>query len=64
MSAEQIITHCMMHAGLSAKELSRKAGVAESTIWSYLSGKSDPSYTKMEKILKACGYRMYVEKKK
>ena len=64
MSASDIIVHCRNNAGMTVKELAEATGIPRSTLSCYETGRIDPPYGKIERILKACDYRMYVAKNK
>ncbi len=63
-NANKIIEYCRKTAGLSAMELADKTGIAYTTIRKYERGLIDPTYGKMEQILKACGCKLYVKRRK
>lgn len=62
MSAGEIIKYCRNKTGLTVKDLSKRSSIGESTIRSYESQNTDASWTKMEQLLKACGYRITIVK--
>lgn len=62
MDAGKIIKHCRKNAGLTQRQLAAMVGVSEGTITNYETEWRDASYTTMQKIAKACGYRIYWKK--
>lgn len=59
----KIIRHCRENVGLSPYNLSRRSGVAYSSIRSYESGHSDISFGKMKKLLAVMGYEIVIRKR-
>lgn len=62
MDAGKIIKHCRKSAGLSQEQLAKKISVSSTTISNYEKEWRDASYTNMQKIAAACGYRIYWKK--
>jgi len=62
-NADKIIEYCRKKTGLTVMELSEKTGIAYTTIRKYEQGLIDPTYGKIEQILKACGCRLYVDRR-
>ncbi|MHB1446057.1 MAG: helix-turn-helix domain-containing protein [Acidimicrobiales bacterium] len=56
--APALLSSALDRAGLNARELSRRSGVAEGRISDYLSGRHDPGVARLAVLLTACGYEL------
>jgi len=56
--ASALLGSALDRAGLNARELSRRSGVAEGRISDYLSGRHDPGVARLSVLLAACGYEL------
>ena len=61
MSAANIIADARLRAGLTQRELAKRAGTSCSAIANYESGKVDPAYGTLERIVAACGMELRTE---
>lgn len=60
MAAWALLREARAQAGLSQRALAERAGVAQSEIARIESGRQDPSFTRLEQLLRAAGYDMKV----
>ena len=51
-----LLADALNRSGLSARELSRRSGVAEGRISDYLSGRHDPGAGRLAELLRHCGF--------
>ncbi|HVA44031.1 MAG TPA: helix-turn-helix transcriptional regulator [Acidimicrobiales bacterium] len=56
--ASALLSSALDRAGLNARELSHRSGVAEGRISDYLSGRHDPGVARLAVMLVACGYEL------
>jgi len=56
--APALLGSALDRAGINARELSRRSGVAEGRISDYLSGRHDPGVVRLAGLLAACGYEL------
>lgn len=60
MHAANIILNARTEAGLSQRELARRAGTSQSTLNRYERGRVEPSFATVERIVAACGFELRV----
>lgn len=58
--AADIIKAARLHAGLSLRELARRAGTSHATLQRYEVGKIEPSFAVVERIVAACGLELRI----
>jgi transcriptional regulator with XRE-family HTH domain len=59
-TAADIIRVARLRAGLSIRELARRAGTSHATLSRYEHGTVQPSFTTVERIVGACGLELRV----
>ncbi|WP_308467474.1 helix-turn-helix domain-containing protein [Rathayibacter soli] len=62
-TAAEYIKLARLRAGLSQTELAASAGVTQSVISSYESGKREPSFPLLERLIRAAGFDLHVDLK-
>jgi uncharacterized protein len=60
-TAGSVIRDARQRAGLSQSELARRAGVAQSVISAYESGRREPGITMLTKLVEASGHSLVIE---
>jgi transcriptional regulator with XRE-family HTH domain len=55
MDAGSLIRSARQHAGLSLRELARRAGTSHATLAAYESGRTVPTVTTLDRVVRACG---------
>lgn len=55
-----LVQEARRRAGLTQAQLAEKAGTTQSAIARLESGRSDPSFGQLQKLLKACGFSLLV----
>jgi transcriptional regulator with XRE-family HTH domain len=60
-TAAEIVAHVRRERDLSMSVLAERADVSRSTVSRIESGKLDPSYTLLQRIVKAAGYRIEMQ---
>ena len=58
MHAASILRAARAHAGLTQRELAARSGVPQPTVASIESGKQDPRYRTLERLIRACGQEL------
>ena len=58
MHAADILRAARAHAGLTQRALSVRAGVPQPTVASIESGRQDPRYRTIERLVRACGQEL------
>lgn len=61
MSAWALLREARARAGLSQRELAARALIAQSEIARIENGRQDPSYTRLERLIRAAGFDLKVE---
>jgi transcriptional regulator with XRE-family HTH domain len=61
MDAARIIRDARSEAGLTLRELARRAGTSHSTLAAYEHGRTDPTVATLDRVLRACGYAADVQ---
>ena len=61
MAAWALVREARAQAGLSQRALARRAGVAQSEIARIEGGRQDPSFNRLERLLRAAGYDLRLE---
>lgn len=61
MAAWAVLREARAQAGLSQRALAARAAVAQSEIARIESGRQDPSFTRLEQLLRAAGYELKLE---
>lgn len=61
MDVAQEIVAARRGAGMSQRELARRAATSQSTLSAYESGRKQPSAATLDRLLAACGGRLAVE---
>jgi len=56
-----VLREARAEAGLSQRALAERAGVAQSEIARIETGRQDPSFTRLEQLLRAAGYDLRLE---
>ena len=56
MDAASTIVTARQRAGLSGRELARRAGTSATTLSAYEHGRVDPSIATLRRIVRACGF--------
>ncbi len=56
MDAASLITSARRRAGLTGRELARRAGTSATTLSAYEHGRVDPSVATLRRIIRACGF--------
>lgn len=59
-SAANIIRAARLHAGLSTRELARRAQTSHATLSRYEHGKVQPSFATVVRLVRACGLELRV----
>ena len=60
MTAPQMLRYARARAGLSQRALAEKSGLAQPAIARIERGKASPRLDSLERLLKACGFRLEV----
>lgn len=58
MSAGNILRHARTKAGLSQRELGRRAGVSQTTISQIEHDKTSPRFETLDRLLSVCGFEL------
>ena len=61
VKTSDIIVLMATKAGLTQRELSKKAGISEVTISRYINGKREPDFKTFLKIAGACNYDVIIQ---
>jgi transcriptional regulator with XRE-family HTH domain len=56
MNAAEILRSARAHARLTQRELADRAGIPQPTIAAIETGKQDPRYATLDKLLRICGF--------
>jgi len=59
-SAAAVIRGARLRAGLSVRELARRAGTSHATLSRYERGSVQPAFATVERIVRACGLELRV----
>jgi transcriptional regulator with XRE-family HTH domain len=60
-TAADIIKSARLHAGLSLRELARRARTSHATLSRYEDGSIEPSFAVVERIVQACGLELRIQ---
>lgn len=58
MAAAPLLAYARQKAGLSQRELGRRAGVTQATISRIEDGRISPRFDTLERLLEACGFQL------
>lgn len=58
--AADLVLDARLRAGLSQRELARRAGTSQSAVVRYETGATEPSFAVVERLLAACGLEMRI----
>ena len=61
MDAASIIVNARERAGLSGREVARRAGTSATTLSAYEHGRVDPSVATLRRIVRACGFEPEIQ---
>ena len=61
-SPVDLLREALARSGLSARQVARKSGVTESRLSDYLSGRHDPSATRLIYLLKNAGQQLQLQR--
>lgn len=56
----QLVREARAGAGLSQRELARRAGTSQAVISAYENGQREPGFAQLERLLAAAGYKVHV----
>lgn len=56
MNAAQLLRSARRRAGLSTRELARRAGTSHATVSAYETGRKSPSIDTLDRLLRAAGF--------
>lgn len=60
MAAASFLAYARQKAGLSQRQLGRRAGVTQATISRIEDGRISPRFDTLERLLEACGFQLQV----
>lgn len=61
MSAASVLRYSRRRAGLTQRELAARSGVPQATIARIESGRSEPRFATLQRLLRECGQHLAVE---
>lgn len=61
MSAASVLSYSRRRAGMTQRELAARSGVPQATIARIESGRSEPRFTMLQRLLRKCGQHLAVE---
>ena len=58
--AADLVLDARLKAGLSQRQVARRAGTSQSAVARYETGRTEPSFAVVERLVAACGFEMRI----